>query len=797
MTSVLPLPGPIQHLRKFNYTMAVSPFSYATLSLKEAMLDLGVRFILNCPQEDISTSSRLMFQVEEAHWFYEDFAREQNASFPSLQLPGFIESLFRELPVLKALCEDYQQAYAEFKQYKKGIPVRGVIVFNEKYDKVLMVRPYKRQTWGFPRGKINKEEDDKACAVREVIEETGFDCSPYLKGDFFTERIIIGKNFRFYFAGGVPESTVFETRTRKEIDEIKWIPINELRNKNSRKKFFLVTQFIKPVEKFSRSKRGYATDLSQKESDALKNILGVSKASDQLSQNDVESAQQLLAMLKPSNAFNKTETSTITPVNPESSQESYHGTENPSSEPSINAKRQILLGLLQNATPVSTKIKQNPEQNQVEGAKQILALLKREISAQPAPNSVPESNNFSPDINESPITAPMLPPNSMLEQLVSSRIMHPSTKTNLAPRRSENLPRNRLLDILHSSKSPQTRLIDLLAPPKTDSPSASPYSSYYEPRKSNPLMSLLDEEGISIQKSPEKKPVDLSETEAESPSKDFISKDSEEGDILFSLLGASSGAGNINFLFPHEERMSQRDTTIRDTKPQTAEQPSASKAVRTNLPDCGLRRAANKPKRGQRPLKSKGQRHDLRNASSLEKMSDQAPKLYLKCDNLEPSSSLENSELSNLLSEDAYLEPHISHGSQASEIMRQATKMAAFQKIDVPDCALTGSEAKSVQNNKIGKSPTSAANRPEQQEKPQQSAQNSGPKSEQPLYQQLKTSLENDQFSDFQSSHSKKGAPTETVSIERSLMRSPSTTFLAENPLLSLLNDKSAQPSPQ
>ena len=40
--------------------------------------DLCLRFILNVPSEEVRSTERLLFQVEQAHWFYEDFVREEH-----------------------------------------------------------------------------------------------------------------------------------------------------------------------------------------------------------------------------------------------------------------------------------------------------------------------------------------------------------------------------------------------------------------------------------------------------------------------------------------------------------------------------------------------------------------------------------------------------------------------------------------------------------------------------------------------------------------------------------------------
>ncbi len=79
----------------------------------------------------------------------------------------------------------------------------------------------------FPRGKINKDEDDIDCAIREVYEETGYD----LRAAGLVEKnapvhplevTMHDQQVRLYVFRGIPENTVFETRTRKEIGDIKW-----------------------------------------------------------------------------------------------------------------------------------------------------------------------------------------------------------------------------------------------------------------------------------------------------------------------------------------------------------------------------------------------------------------------------------------------------------------------------------------------------------------------------------------------------------------------------------------------
>ena len=59
--------------------------------------------------------------------------------------------------------------YAEFNAFKQTVPVMGAIVLDPAMEKVLLVKGWQPSSgWGFPRGKIAKDESDSACAVREV-----------------------------------------------------------------------------------------------------------------------------------------------------------------------------------------------------------------------------------------------------------------------------------------------------------------------------------------------------------------------------------------------------------------------------------------------------------------------------------------------------------------------------------------------------------------------------------------------------------------------------------------------------
>ncbi len=61
------------------------------------------------------------------------------------------------------------EIFASFTHYKTRVPVCGAILLNTALDKCLLVKGWhSRSSWGFPKGKINKDEPELECAKREV-----------------------------------------------------------------------------------------------------------------------------------------------------------------------------------------------------------------------------------------------------------------------------------------------------------------------------------------------------------------------------------------------------------------------------------------------------------------------------------------------------------------------------------------------------------------------------------------------------------------------------------------------------
>ncbi|KAI7096234.1 DCP2-domain-containing protein [Hortaea werneckii] len=256
--------------------MTATATSDMEMTLPNILDDLTVRFLLNLPRSELQSIPRLCFQVEEAQWFYEDFIRPLAATastpLPSLPLRQFCLALFQHCPLLSGFTDaEHVAAYEEFLAYKVRVPVRGAILMDEACERVVLVKGWKKgSSWSFPRGKINKDERDLDCAVREVYEETGFDVrAAGLVGQDdkqadedvkYIDVTMREQHMRLFVFRGVPLDTLFEPQTRKEISKIAWYNVKDLPGfkkqkhaqdkANQANKFYMVAPFLGPLRKW-------------------------------------------------------------------------------------------------------------------------------------------------------------------------------------------------------------------------------------------------------------------------------------------------------------------------------------------------------------------------------------------------------------------------------------------------------------------------------------------------------------------------------------------------------------------
>ncbi|XP_073480725.1 m7GpppN-mRNA hydrolase isoform X2 [Aquarana catesbeiana] len=234
--------------------------------------DLCSRFILHIPSEERDNAIRVCFQIELAHWFYLDFCMQNFPGLPQCGIRDFAKAVFQHCPFLLPNGEDVQRVLDEWKEYKMGVPTYGAIILDETLENVLLVQGYLAKSgWGFPKGKVNKEEAPHDCAAREVLEETGFDIKDRMCNTDYIELKINDQLARLYIIPGVSKDTKFNPKTRREIRNIEWFPIEKLpchKNDMTPKsklglapnKFFMVIPFIRPLRDWLQRRLGDSSD---------------------------------------------------------------------------------------------------------------------------------------------------------------------------------------------------------------------------------------------------------------------------------------------------------------------------------------------------------------------------------------------------------------------------------------------------------------------------------------------------------------------------------------------------------
>lgn len=245
---------------------------------QELLDDLCSRFVLNVPVEELQSFERILFLIEQAHWFYEDNTREEDPCLKSFNLREFSALMFQKCASLRPYIGQVDNIYKDFTSYKFQVPTTGAIILNETCDKCLLVKGWKSgASWGFPKGKKNKDEEDDKCAIREVLEETSLDISSILKPQDYLELLVGQQRSRLFIVFGVPENSHCEPQTKKEISEIAWHPLDDIpilgptgegvvfnqTRGASGAKYFLVHPFLGQLKSWIKSHNLKASTISQ------------------------------------------------------------------------------------------------------------------------------------------------------------------------------------------------------------------------------------------------------------------------------------------------------------------------------------------------------------------------------------------------------------------------------------------------------------------------------------------------------------------------------------------------------
>lgn len=234
---------------------------------EEALDDVHTRFLLNLPPEELSSSNRVFFQLEQAWWFYDDF----HCDHSDIPLPRFKSvkpfclKMFQWSPLLKPMLPQFSTLWDDFSSYKRTISTYGTILLNSDCTKAVLCQVWNGKSWTFPAGKVNQNEHGIDAGARETYEETGFDpnCEYGLTKTMKEQTSALpwkaleqenalvwmdgDKRRTCYVCRGVPENFPFSPVARKEVSAIEWHELDNLPKKN-----FAVLPFVSQLRRWIR-----------------------------------------------------------------------------------------------------------------------------------------------------------------------------------------------------------------------------------------------------------------------------------------------------------------------------------------------------------------------------------------------------------------------------------------------------------------------------------------------------------------------------------------------------------------
>ena len=128
---------------------------------------------------------------------------------------------------------DYEVAFKEFQKYFKIIRAAGGIVSNKNNEKLFI---YRLDKWDLPKGKIEKGEEIKTAAIREIEEECGITDLTILKQlqdtyhvYSFKDQLILKQTYWFELTSRYSGELV--PQLEEDITKVEWLTDADIENK--------------------------------------------------------------------------------------------------------------------------------------------------------------------------------------------------------------------------------------------------------------------------------------------------------------------------------------------------------------------------------------------------------------------------------------------------------------------------------------------------------------------------------------------------------------------------------------
>lgn len=202
------------------------------------------RFILHNPKrmtiKSKHTSHALYTPPHKNRWNYNPEFRTDN---PDIKLDNITKDSSGNPDVISDNLS-LRENETEQKFKRCGI----IFIYREdQFDKskVLVVRGMSSNIWSYPKGKINIDEEEEACAIRETLEETGIVVT--LEEIQHVPKVKFGRNTYFI----ITVNSLFYNfmiNDNNEVDKVEWKTIRELRQLDCNKDIRSVLKY--PTREF-------------------------------------------------------------------------------------------------------------------------------------------------------------------------------------------------------------------------------------------------------------------------------------------------------------------------------------------------------------------------------------------------------------------------------------------------------------------------------------------------------------------------------------------------------------------
>ncbi len=140
------------------------------------------------------------------------------------------DNKFKEVDSITFTAEDSKAMISFIKSKFKVVEAAGGVV--DKDGTTLLI--YRQGRWDLPKGKLDKKEKKRDCAVREVEEETGVKVGIQRKIGTTWHTYIRNKRYvlkkTYWYAMECLDDTAMMPQAEEHIDDVRWVTLTELRS---------------------------------------------------------------------------------------------------------------------------------------------------------------------------------------------------------------------------------------------------------------------------------------------------------------------------------------------------------------------------------------------------------------------------------------------------------------------------------------------------------------------------------------------------------------------------------------